>query len=53
MEKFVIIEVGSTNTTGCLYENDKKMLFDYINSLDEDNIFEAKSYCIFISSLLS
>ena len=65
MEKFVIIEVGSTNTRGYFYENDKindlgrktiefknhykreqklnkndkKILFDFINSLDEDNIF--------------
>lgn len=65
MEKFIIIEIGSTNTKAYLYEdnkvndlgfktiefknnykknkriddNDKKLLFDFIKSFDEENIF--------------
>lgn len=65
MERFIVIEIGSTNTKTYLYENnevkdlgfktiefknhykkeqkiddqDKKDLFDYINSINEPNIF--------------
>ncbi len=65
MKRFIVIEVGSTNTKAYLYannkitniayktiefknhykkenkiaENDKKLLFDFINNLEEKNIF--------------